>query len=80
MRGVGDLDGALGAIDAEPQVVEVAGGEAAGMDDADGAVLEADGHGEAVVGVEVVVADLVAGRLVEGLEAAGGFGDLAAAP
>jgi hypothetical protein len=40
------------------------------VDDAERAIVEIDRHREAVVGVELVVADAVAFGLVEGLEAA----------
>src|SRR6185312_14447671 len=62
------LDAAAFAIDAEPQLVEVTGRPTRRVDHAKRAVREVDGHREAVVGIELVLADLVARGLVEGLE------------
>ncbi len=42
---------------------------AAGVNDAHGAVFQLGGHGEAVIGVEIVGADLVAFIFVERLQA-----------
>ncbi len=75
---VDHLDRALLAIDAEPQLVELAGRRAARLDRADRAVGEIDIHGEAVIGVEIVFADLVARRLVEGLQPAEDMRDIEA--
>ncbi|MNU98004.1 hypothetical protein D3C71_881030 [compost metagenome] len=55
-------------MDAQAEFVEVARRPAAGVDDAHGAVLKLGGHGEAVIGVEIVDADLVALIFVEGLQ------------
>ena len=62
------LDTALAAIDAEPQLVHVPRGPAGGVDDAERAVVEIHRHGEAVIGVEFVLADAIAVGLVEGLQ------------
>ena len=64
------LDAALVAVNAQPQLVHVAGGPAAGVDHAERAVVEIRRHGEAVIGVELVFADRSPGGLVEGLDAA----------
>src|SRR3569833_4144487 len=62
------LDAATLAIDAQAKLVEVARGPARRVEHAQRTIGEIDRHGEAVIGVELVLADLVAGRLVEGLE------------
>lgn len=60
-----DLEAALFAIDAQLQLVQMARRPAAGMDDAERAVGEIDRHGETVIGVEHIFADLAARRLLK---------------
>ena len=64
------LDAALLAIYAQPKLVEMAARPAAGMHHAEGAVGEVERHGEAVIGVELIFADAVSWRLVEGAQPA----------
>ncbi len=63
------LQRTLVAVDAQAQFVEMARCPAAGVNDAHGAVFQLGGHGEAVIGVEIVGADLVAFIFVERLQA-----------
>ncbi len=64
-----DFQAALFTVDAKLQFVEVTGRPTSGVDDAKRTVGEVDRHGEAVVGVEQIFADLAARCLVEGLQA-----------
>ncbi len=61
-----DLERALLAVDHQVDVVGLAGGVAAHVDDAEGAVAELHGHRDAVVHVEAVDVDHAALGLVEG--------------
>ena len=63
-----NFERAFGAKDMQAERVGVTSHEAAGMDDAQRAVAEFDRHHGAVVHIERVVADLVSGGLVEGLQ------------
>lgn len=64
-RSVDDLEAALFAIDAQLQLIQMAGCPAAGVDDAEGAIGKIDRHGEAVIGIEHIFADLAARRLLK---------------
>src|SRR5690606_21454280 len=59
------FDATLVTIDAQTQLVDVPGCPAARMNDAEGTAAEGCRHDEAVVGIEVVLANLVPFRLGE---------------
>src|SRR4051794_8622252 len=49
---VDDLEAALLAVDAQPQLIQVSGCPAARVDDTERAIGEIDRHGEAVIGIQ----------------------------
>ena len=64
-----DLQRSLLAIDGKVEIVQVAGGVARHVHDAESAVVHLDGHGDAVVDIERIHADDAPLRLVVGLHA-----------